>query len=134
MLAITTFTLLTTLAAGPLAFADSAVANGHVYRYRVRHMNAGATGDWSAGVSGFWFENGERAYPVSEITVAGNLIDIFLRLVPGADLERRSSLDTPSVLIDDLLRLSRVSRTELNYQRVDLSAIARACWMSGYIL
>ncbi len=43
-----TFTLLTTLAAGTLSFADSAVANGHVYRYRVRHMNAGATGDWSA--------------------------------------------------------------------------------------
>jgi PmbA protein len=60
------------------------------------------TGDWSVGVSGFWFENGERAYPVSEITVAGNLIDIFARLIPGSDLERRGGVDAPSVLIDDL--------------------------------
>lgn len=60
------------------------------------------TGDWSVGVAGFWFENGERAYPVSEITVAGNLIDIFARLIPGSDLERRGGVDAPSVLIDDL--------------------------------
>lgn len=60
------------------------------------------TGDWSVGVSGFWFENGVRAYPVSEITVAGNLLDIFARLIPGSDLERRGGVDAPSVLIDDL--------------------------------
>lgn len=60
------------------------------------------TGDWSVGVSGFWFENGERAYPVSEITVAGNLIDIFARMIPGSDIERRGGVDAPSVLIDDL--------------------------------
>ncbi|MEG0819853.1 MAG: metallopeptidase TldD-related protein, partial [Brevundimonas sp.] len=40
-------------------------------------------GDWSAGVSGFWFEDGELAYPVSEVTVAGNLIDLYARLVRG---------------------------------------------------
>lgn len=58
------------------------------------------TGDWSVGVQGFWFEGGERAYPVSEITVAGNLIDLYARLVPGSDLEFRSSTNAPSVLID----------------------------------
>jgi PmbA protein len=62
----------------------------------------GNTGDWSAGVSGFWFENGEAAYPVTEITVAGNLCDIYRRLVPGADLEFRSSVNAPSLLIDAL--------------------------------
>ena len=51
----------------------------------------GNTGDWSVGCSGFWFENGELAYPVAEITVAGNLIDIYGRLVPGSDLEIRGS-------------------------------------------
>jgi PmbA protein len=58
------------------------------------------TGDWSAGASGFWFENGAIAFPVNEITVAGNLIDMYARLIPGSDLEIRGTLDTPSFLID----------------------------------
>jgi PmbA protein len=62
----------------------------------------GNTGDWSVGCSGFWFEDGEVAYPVNEITVAGNLIDIYARLVPGADLEIRGSSNAPSILIDAL--------------------------------
>ena len=60
------------------------------------------TGDWSVGVSGDWFENGEVAYPVTEITVAGNLIDIYARLIPGSDLEIRGSANAPSILIDAL--------------------------------
>jgi PmbA protein len=60
------------------------------------------TGDWSAGVSGFWFENGALAFPVNEITVAGNLIDIFGRLIPGADLELRSASNSPSLMVDGL--------------------------------
>ena len=52
--------------------------------------------------SGFWFENGEIAYPVTEITVAGNLIDIYARLVPGSDLEIRGSSNAPSILVDAL--------------------------------
>jgi PmbA protein len=62
----------------------------------------GNTGDWSVGCSGFWFEDGAYAYPVSEITVAGNLLDIYARLVPGADLEIRGASNAPSVLIDNL--------------------------------
>jgi len=60
------------------------------------------TGDWSAGASGFWFENGVIQHPVNEITVAGNLIDIYRRLVPANDLEIRGTLDAPSVLVEDL--------------------------------
>ncbi|WP_374469799.1 TldD/PmbA family protein [Phenylobacterium sp.] len=62
----------------------------------------GNTGDWSVGCSGFWFEDGELAYPVSEITVAGNLIDIYGRLVPGSDLEIRGASNAPSLLVDGL--------------------------------
>jgi PmbA protein len=62
----------------------------------------GNTGDWSVGCSGFWFEGGEIAYPVNEITVAGNLIDIYARLVPGADLEIRGASNAPSILVDGL--------------------------------
>jgi PmbA protein len=60
----------------------------------------GNTGDWSMGVSGLWFENGELAYPVNEITVAGNLIDLYQRMIPGSDLEFRGSANAPSILID----------------------------------
>jgi PmbA protein len=62
----------------------------------------GNTGDWSVGCSGFWFENGEIAYPVTEITVAGNLLEIYGRIVPGADLEIRGASNAPSLLIDSL--------------------------------
>jgi len=58
------------------------------------------TGDWSAGVSGFWFENGERVYPVSEVTVAGKLTDLYPRMQRGSDLEFRSSFNSPSLLFD----------------------------------
>jgi len=60
------------------------------------------TGDWSVGCSGHWFERGEIAYPVTEITVAGNLIDIYARLIPGSDLEFRGSANAPSILVDAL--------------------------------
>ncbi len=60
------------------------------------------TGDWSAGASGFWFESGEAQYPVNEITVAGNLIDMFRRLIPASDLDIRGTTDAPSVLVDAL--------------------------------
>ena len=65
------------------------------------------TGDYSVGVSGFWFENGERAYPVSEVTVAGDLPSMFLRAVPGSDLDIRSSSNSPSLLIDGLALAGR---------------------------
>jgi PmbA protein len=60
------------------------------------------TGDWSVGCYGYWFEDGEIAYPVSEITVAGNLAEVYRRVVPGADLEFRGSANAPSLLIDAL--------------------------------
>ena len=63
----------------------------------------GVTGDYSRGASGFWVENGAIAYPVHEITVAGNLKDMFQRIVAvGGDVDQRGGLHTGSVLIDDL--------------------------------
>jgi len=60
------------------------------------------TGDYSVGCAGFWFENGERAYPVSEITIAGNLLDMFKNLQPANDLEFLGSANAPSLLIDTM--------------------------------
>ena len=59
------------------------------------------TGDYSRGAAGFWVENGEVAYPVQEITVAGNLKDMFLGIVAaGNDLVKRGSKQCGSILID----------------------------------
>ena len=60
------------------------------------------TGDYSRGASGFWIENGAVAYPVSEVTVAGNLLDMLMRMEPASDLDRRFGTDAPSVLVEGL--------------------------------
>jgi PmbA protein len=60
------------------------------------------TGDYSRGASGYWIENGELAYPVSEITIAGNLIDMFKTLEPANDLEFKSSTNAPSIFVEGL--------------------------------
>lgn len=62
----------------------------------------GVTGDYSRGASGFWIENGEITHPVSEITVAGNLTDMFKSLTPADDLEFLYGVDAPSVRIDGM--------------------------------
>jgi PmbA protein len=61
------------------------------------------TGDYSRGASGLWIVNGELAYPVEEITVAGNLKDIFNNISEiGSDLEFRGSVASPTIRIDGL--------------------------------
>ncbi len=62
----------------------------------------GVTGDYSRGASGFWIENGELAWPVSGITVAGNLKDMFLNMTAANDLEFKSSTNAPTVRIEGL--------------------------------
>ncbi|HEX9329627.1 MAG TPA: TldD/PmbA family protein [Reyranella sp.] len=60
------------------------------------------TGDYSRGASGFWIENGKLAWPVSGITVAGNLKDMFLNMTPANDLQFKSSTNAPTVRIEGL--------------------------------
>lgn len=61
------------------------------------------TGDYSRGAAGFWVENGEIQYPVDEITIAGNLKDMFSNLVAvGNDTEKRSNILTGSLWIDHM--------------------------------
>jgi PmbA protein len=62
----------------------------------------GVTGDYSRGAAGFWIENGELAYPVSEITIAGNLKDMFKALTPADDLVFRWGVDAPTIRIDGM--------------------------------
>lgn len=60
------------------------------------------TGDYSRGASGFWVENGEITYPVNECTVAGNLRDMLLRMIPANDARSHLSHVVPSILIEGL--------------------------------
>jgi len=60
------------------------------------------TGDYSRGASGFWIENGECTYAVSEVTIAGHLLDIFRDLTPASDLEFRYGTNAPTVRLEGL--------------------------------
>ena len=62
------------------------------------------TGDYSRGAVGYWVEDGEIQYPVDEITIAGNLKDMYQKIVEiGSDLDHRSNIITPSLLIDNMM-------------------------------
>ena len=60
------------------------------------------TGDYSRGAGGFWIEGGEIAYPVNEVTIAGNLRDMFLNLTPADDLEFKRATNSPTVRVDGM--------------------------------
>lgn len=60
------------------------------------------TGDYSRGASGYWIENGEPTYPVSEVTIAGNLRAMFAALEPSTDLVFRSSTVAPSCFLGEM--------------------------------
>ncbi len=81
-----------------------------------KHMNKGLlvteligfgvntlTGDYSRGAAGFWVENGEIQYPVEEVTIAGNLKDMFMRIAEvGNDVDTRGNVRTASILIENM--------------------------------
>jgi PmbA protein len=60
------------------------------------------TGDYSRGASGFWIEKGKPTYPVSEVTIAGNLVDMFASVTPASDLEFKHAVDAPTVRVEGL--------------------------------
>ena len=61
------------------------------------------TGDYSRGATGFWIEGGEIAYAVNEVTIAGNLKDMFLNLTPAGDLEFKNAINAPTVLLGEMM-------------------------------
>jgi PmbA protein len=62
----------------------------------------GVTGDYSRGAVGFWIENGQITYPVHEITIAGNLKEMFKQITPANDLDMRYGIDAPTIRIDGM--------------------------------
>ena len=92
------------LAAGSVAANDliGDIANGF---YVTDLIGMGAnliTGDYSRGAAGFWIENGKLTFPVSEVTIAGHLTDIFASLEPANDLAFRYGTNAPTVRIEGL--------------------------------
>ena len=62
----------------------------------------GITGDYSRGAAGFMIRDGQLAEPVAEVTVAGNLREMFLHLTPANDLEFRRGTDAPTLRIEGM--------------------------------
>jgi PmbA protein len=61
----------------------------------------GVTGDYSQGIAGFWVENGQIQYPIQEVTIAGNLAEMFKQIIAiGGDIDKRRNIQTGSVLIE----------------------------------
>jgi len=70
----------------------------------IGHGVSTVTGDYSRGAVGYWVEGGEIQYPVDEITIAGNLKDMYQNIAEvGNDVDRRSNVITPSLLIDNMM-------------------------------
>lgn len=80
-----------------------AVEDGFYVTQLMGHGVNTVTGDYSRGARGFWIENGKIAYPVSEMTIAGNLKDMWLNMAPANDLGRlRHGVDAPTLRIDGM--------------------------------
>jgi PmbA protein len=93
------------LQAGPITEAEI-IAGLSKGLYVTELLGGGAntvTGDYSSGAAGLWIENGELAYPVSEITIAGNLSQMLMDVEQiGSNLEFRSSIASPTILIREM--------------------------------
>ena len=78
------------------------IENGFFVTELIGHGGDMATGDYSRGAAGYWIENGALAFPVNELTVAGNLKDMFLAVTPASDLIRRGAVNAPTLRIDGM--------------------------------
>ncbi len=93
------------LAPGPHSAQDilRSVKNGFYVTELIGFGVNTVTGDYSRGAAGMWIENGELAFPVEEVTIAGSLQDMLNHIeMIGSDLEFRSALAAPTLLIDGL--------------------------------
>jgi PmbA protein len=65
------------------------------------------TGEYSRGATGFWIENGELSFAVSEVTIASNLKDMFMRLTPANDIDRKFGTASPTIAIEGMTLAGR---------------------------
>jgi PmbA protein len=97
------------LEAGPLSPAEliADIKDGFYVTDLIGSGVNGVTGDYSRGAAGFWIENGQCTYAVSEVTIAGHLLDIFRSMVPASDLVFRYGVNAPTVRIEGLTLAGR---------------------------
>lgn len=76
--------------------------NGFYVTETIGHGTNLLTGDFSVGASGFWIENGERTFPVSEVTIAGNLKDMFATLIAADDLQFKYATNAPTLAVPSM--------------------------------
>jgi PmbA protein len=93
-----------TMSPGPVTRDEllKQIGTGFYVTDLIGHGVNGLTGDYSRGASGFWIENGELTYPVTEMTIAGNLLDMFPRFLPANDVETRFSYQAPTIAIEGM--------------------------------
>jgi PmbA protein len=83
------------------------VKSGFYVTEMIGHGANLVTGEYSRGAAGFWIENGELTYPVSEVTLASNLTDMFLSMTPASDIDRTYSTASPTLLIENMTLAGR---------------------------
>ncbi|OWK24996.1 hypothetical protein AJ87_15595 [Rhizobium yanglingense] len=65
------------------------------------------TGEYSRGATGFWIDNGELTFPVSEVTIASNLKEMFMRVTPANDIDRKYGVAAPTLAIEGMTLAGR---------------------------
>ncbi|MUZ73691.1 TldD/PmbA family protein [Agrobacterium vitis] len=80
----------------------SGISSGFYITDMIGHGVDMITGDYSRGASGFWIENGELTYPVSEVTIASNLKHMFMAMTPANDIDRKFGVAAPTLAIEGL--------------------------------
>lgn len=83
------------------------IGNGFYVTELIGHGVNMITGEYSRGATGFWIENGEISYPVSEVTIASNLKDMFMRLTPANDIDRKYGVAAPTIAIEGITLAGR---------------------------
>lgn len=78
------------------------VGNGFYVTELIGHGVNMITGEYSRGATGFWIENGELTFPVSEVTIASNLKDMFMRVTPANDIDRSFGTAAPTIAIEGM--------------------------------
>lgn len=92
------------MAAGKQSPKDmiSSIKEGLYLSETIGHGINMVTGDYSKGASGYWIENGEIAFPVGEITIAGNLADMYMNITPASDLEFKYGTNAPTLMLEGM--------------------------------
>ena len=80
----------------------ASVGTGFYVTELIGHGANMITGEYSRGATGFWIENGKLAFPVSEVTIASNMKDMFLSMTPANDIDRSFSHASPTIAIENM--------------------------------